>query len=753
MPVLVARLGQQEITESSEELRLSMITMLTSFMDHCGAKVPPYLNDVVTILQRTLVDPYHEVKKESCNCCCKLAVSAPREFHMEAESLVKPILHSMGHQHSRVRVACIKALGVAIQHGSATSIDDALPQLAQRLCDQAPSVRASLSVTIGNWLLDLYDRYSYHHKLVPLLLTFFYDEVEEISKSSIEHWDKIGAKYEGENEKDLKDQMDFPQQPNCPAQLRFPLPRLGCRVIIQRNFSKILPALLRDLTDWTTNSRIKSSQLLYILLYHLEDHVTQHLQAVFSGLYRSAQDEEQIVVEQTMQCAELIGFYVNPEIWTSFVLPAVRTSAGCRREDGKRASDVTVGPVQSTSCVLVLAGLVRGATRTSIEPYFKNIVATLGEPEVTQTSHIPLLQQLLNCTEAVIHTAGPLCRQHSEAIFTILLRLQASSGDQQVLIEKGNNIKTQFAKEQELSDSVLLYQLHSKEILSKLKDSYTSWSSLSPDCLLFGCLLAGASSVVIGESLEDIIPMLTHCLRPEEDAKMKLNFFTLLIEVILNAAKTMNEVGQQFSSFTTLVVSDIIIPNCVWRAGRTAGAIRTAAVTCLQALLQGSFLLENHIGKLLPDLQPRLISCLDDDIQSTRLVSCKVLRQLFALKSSNFNVDRLHSVCSDLLKRLDDSSDEIRLAMTKTLQAYFSSFPVDYNQMLYKAHTDMLYKSLLVHMDDPSPIIQGSVLEVLKEASRLNPSQLTDHVNSVRTKHRTTSYCDELLAYIHNSKS
>jgi len=71
---------------------------------------------------------------------------------------------------------------------------------------------------------------------MPLLLTFFYDEVEEISKSSIEHWDKvhicthnaicyeilyvqIGAKYEGENEKDLKDQMDFPQQPSCPAQL------------------------------------------------------------------------------------------------------------------------------------------------------------------------------------------------------------------------------------------------------------------------------------------------------------------------------------------------------------------------------------------------------------------------------------------------------------------------------------------------------------------------------------------------------
>ena len=39
---------------------------------------------------------------------------------------------------------------------------------------------------------------------------------------------------------------------------------------------------------------------------------------------------------------------------------------------------------------------------------------------------------------------------------------------------------------------------------------------------------------------------------------------------------------------------------------RTAGAIRTAAVTCLQALLQSNFLLEAHVGKLLPDLQPKV---------------------------------------------------------------------------------------------------------------------------------------------------
>lgn len=72
MPVLVARLGQQDITEPSEELRLLMMVMMTSFTDLCGSKMSPYLNDAVTILQRTLVDPYHEVKKVKSGILRKL---------------------------------------------------------------------------------------------------------------------------------------------------------------------------------------------------------------------------------------------------------------------------------------------------------------------------------------------------------------------------------------------------------------------------------------------------------------------------------------------------------------------------------------------------------------------------------------------------------------------------------------------------------------------------------------------------------
>lgn len=63
MPVLVARLGTQEVTESSEELRLSLVSLLSSFMDLCSGNMAPYLSDTISILQRTIVDPYPEVKK------------------------------------------------------------------------------------------------------------------------------------------------------------------------------------------------------------------------------------------------------------------------------------------------------------------------------------------------------------------------------------------------------------------------------------------------------------------------------------------------------------------------------------------------------------------------------------------------------------------------------------------------------------------------------------------------------------------
>ena len=74
-------------------------------------------------------------------------------------------------------------------------------------------------------------------------------------------------------------------------------PNLGCRTLVYRNLSKILPGLVNDLGDWVAATRVKSASLLYTLLINAEDNMTQHMQKLITGLSKSCADEEKDVVQ------------------------------------------------------------------------------------------------------------------------------------------------------------------------------------------------------------------------------------------------------------------------------------------------------------------------------------------------------------------------------------------------------------------------------------------------------------------------
>lgn len=116
VPMFVQRMGQQDIVETSEELRLQLSQLATSLVQLTKKGNALYLDDYIKVLQRTLVDPYYEVRKESCKCASILAESIPQHFHQQSESLIKPLLHSISHQHSRVRLAVVNAIGICVHH-------------------------------------------------------------------------------------------------------------------------------------------------------------------------------------------------------------------------------------------------------------------------------------------------------------------------------------------------------------------------------------------------------------------------------------------------------------------------------------------------------------------------------------------------------------------------------------------------------------------------------------------------------------
>ncbi|KAJ8319390.1 hypothetical protein KUTeg_004481 [Tegillarca granosa] len=633
IPVLVQRLGQQEIVETSEELRLMLVEMLTGIVERSGKKISLYVDDYVRILQRTIVDPFPDVKKESCKCASVLAKSVPEVFHMQSETLINPLLKSIAHQHSKVRTIVVETIGDVIQYGNGKSVDTVVSHLAQRLFDQAPTVRKAVTKVVG-------------------------------------------MKYERENEEEFKDKLNFAKEDPVHYPPNVERPNFGCRTLVMRHLSKILPGLMKDVCDWVVANRIKSAALLYVLLINAEDFTTQHMEKLLSGMYKACMDEETQVVKDIKRSAELIGYFVDPEVWTTMILSHLKSS-------------------QSYSAVMVLSCIVRGSQREKLKPYLQKI-----------------------CKEDVIEI--------SQDLFNLLVTIMALKQEEHIY-GKVNALLDKLCVIEKLNTKLELYTKHTKPLIDSFQESFIMWNTHSMERLIFDTLLVEAGPV-IGDHLEDIIPVLVSSMKPSKDPEVRLKFFSLLSKLMMNCGNTLDS-RLKFRDFAVTVVKDIIMPNCIWVAGKTAAAIRTTAVSCMWALLQSGVLTKEKIT-----------TCMDDSNKSTRLISCRVMTRIFDLMGTSISQDRLHNMYPELLKRLDDSSDEIRITVSKTFLAYLDCFEGGYDVELYRAHLEAIYKGLLVHLDDPDS-------NVLKKASEIQPDMLISEVETVKHKHRTPKYCEELIQH------
>ncbi|XP_072337666.1 dynein axonemal assembly factor 5 [Scyliorhinus torazame] len=727
IPTAVQRLGQQDVTEPAEELRLVLLQLLVLTVEVCGRKLASYLEDMVKILQRTIVDPFPEVKKMSCECAAKYAKCTPETFHMQSESLIKPLMQTISHQHSKVRVAVIQATGTVIQYGNGKSVDDVLSHLAQRLFDDTPQVRQAVTEVVGSWLLELRDRYSYFYKLIPLLLSSCSDEIPCIRELATDYWRKIGLQWQQENEDDLKDKLDWSAQ----LSIRYPAgverPCLGCRELVFRNLSKVLPAVSRDMTDWVPATRVKASQLLILLLLHAEDHITQHMELLLSTMYRSCSDEETSVVQNSVKAAELIGTFVDPDVFLKLILTALEKSA-------------------STAHLIVLSAVIRGSSVQVLHPHVLRIGATLAMPDTCQASQkVEYLEHLLGCVQILITVCGKQCSEINLPLLKVLVTIASLMPDQE-LENKVEKTLTSLAAAQNLDNFLDLYRQHISELIGWVADQQHQWTNYSVQHLQFETIII-QSGPVLGESLHEVFPVLKTCLQPNRDPEMRLKVFTMLSKLLLNANETLDSQGH-FSSYLEMLVRDILVPNLLWHAGRTAAAIRTTAVSCLWALLHSKMItLEQALG-VYEDLMPKVIAALDEDSKMTRLLACRIVSSILKVCGNHLNPDELNKLYPELLKRLDDGSDEVRIAAAKALSVWFQCAGILNDQSLMKNHLEFLYRGLLVHLDDPESNIQKLLLDVLKIGSFLSPSLLTQEIEAVKHKHRSPYYCEQLLQHI-----
>ena len=99
---------------------------------------------------------------------------------------------------------------------------------------------------------------------------------------------------------------------------------LGCRELIRQNASKILPGILNDTGDWVEATRVKSIQLLLIMIWQTEFNLTQHLQTVLQTLFKASTENHDIIQSQIAHCSRLVGHFTDPNLSLKFAIKSVK---------------------------------------------------------------------------------------------------------------------------------------------------------------------------------------------------------------------------------------------------------------------------------------------------------------------------------------------------------------------------------------------------------------------------------------------
>ncbi|KAL7861160.1 hypothetical protein AOLI_G00175090 [Acnodon oligacanthus] len=377
---------------------------------------------------------------------------------------------------------------------------------------------------------------------------------------------------------------------------------------------------------------------------------------------------------------------------------------------------------------MLLAAVLKGSSKEALNPHLLQLGQMLTQPDVCHdTEQTVYLEQLVECVAVLLSVCEDDCSIISLQMLKVLVTVQSLTTEQELCNRVEECVRC-MCEVLGFSSVCDLYRLHMADLLQWLSDSQRCWTAHSVHSNLLD-IIALQSGPVLGEFLPQFLTLLRSCLEPSRDAELRLHVFTVLSKLLLNSRNTLNSQGC-FGGVCSGVPAGIIDAEPGVACGPTAAAVRTSALSCLLALLQGGAISKEQVGSVEAKLSVDLISALEEDSQLARLLACRLIHTLLTLTAHCLGSDTLNRIYPELLKRVDDSSDEVRAEALKALSVWFSSLGKCYDTETQRPHLQFLYQQLLLYLDDPDHRIQLIVLDVLKVGSVVDSVLLQQEVEA-----------------------
>lgn len=399
-----------------------------------------------------------------------------------------------------------------------------------------------------------------------------------------------------------------------------------------------------------------------------------------------------------------MGYFVPPKSFCEIILPALEENP-------------TRGHLK------VFVAFLKGSQRELLTAELPKIGKFLKESSIGQSRKARYQIEVLSYCEAILQICQKDCSGISQELFNTMFTI-VSMPAELFIGEKAKQLLELLAKVDTFENINQLYEEHITAILLSIQENSETWTFSSPEFSIFQACITHARSATY-KNLDLIHPIFEKATCFIADKKLQLRQYILLSEYLQQWDNSFDDNNlDAFISFANRVLEKIIVPGLSWTAGRSAEAIRTASVCCLCALLNKIVINceeENskkfaisaeHFGWLFEQVRPVLVKLLEDDAHQTRLYTLQAMCFVINIgqELSYINEEHIHKTSPEIVSRLEDKNDEVRLAAIEAIREIWKVLPKDYDLSFYYVHIDYVYTNMLTHLDDPKEKFQKLIL-------------------------------------------
>ena len=536
----------------------------------------------------------------------------------------------------------------------------------------------------------------------------------------------------------------------------------------------LLPTVLRGLQEWTVQLRRLYARQLKALVLLAGKRCVPFLDSILPELAAAVGDDNAEVAELCITCAHIVASTCPARQWAELAVDCIAASSS--------------KPVaQQTSALTLMAALLYKSRRDSVQRDEVDAIATcISSQDVRGVDNPDFRLQLLVVAQNLASTESDALFETSisRKLFLVLLQLSGQENDEIIrrdaksvldALAMGFRVAARAGRAQDAngdpmssdndnddsdSDAIgALFVAHAPALLSETVASGADWVASSPQFQIFTQLLLGCPSHTVTELLPLALPTMYACASENRDAPLRIAVLKLI-----DALAETKGAGAVTAPLSRALM-ELAMLTATWRAGKTAAAVRYSAVVAMGTLVRRGLCGADVLRPMLeqsaaggptdaatdraaqasspPSLLPIVITCMDEDFYTdTRSASCHLCEQILCIASQDaFSDEQRRQLYPALLKRLDDSSDTVRIAACSVLAAFFSTLPAAYDD----TNTGYLLKGMLLHMDDANADVQEAVCRAGLVAAKVKGPVVAAAAQEAKKKHRSTVYIDRVL--------